>query len=188
MNTGRFMIQKLHASCLLLPLLALLSFSPGCGDPEPDEPFTLLIRSNDIALSAVTRLEVEVDPEPLRFQPVEMMDYATGGGTVTTLVSAVGEWTLSADATWVQNNANLNPAMGVFEVPIPIWTMEQVGDVEETTSLPVTVRIYRGAQLISNNDSITGFLMYPAPPGNTVTLRVNCRTPDFEAQCANEDP
>jgi hypothetical protein len=177
----------LTSSLLALPLAALLSLGAGCGDPEPEEPFTLLIRSNDIALSAVTRLEIEIDPEPLRFQPVEMMDYAEQGGTVTTLVSAVGEWTLNADATWVREHANLSPAMGVFEVEVPIWTMERIEDVDESISLPVTVRVYRGGQLISNNDSITGFLMYPAPPGNTVTLRVGCRTPDFEAACRNED-
>lgn len=181
------MKQQKTSLFMILGLLIPAALGAGCGGPEADPPFTLLIRSQDIVLPAVHRMTIEIDPEPLRFGVTDMETFMMGEGSVQTHVSAVGEWVLTADSAWVQANANASPEAGVFELEVPIWTEDMVGEGLDTHSPTVTVRFYRNDVLISNDSDITGFIMYPAPPGNSVLLRVGCRLPDHADACANED-
>ena len=170
-----------------LALAAMASLMGGCAGPEADLPFTILVRSQDVTLAAVQRMTIEIDPEPLRFEVMDTESFMQGGGTVDTHVSAVGEWVLSADAAWVQANATVNPGQGVFEIPVPVWTEERVGEDVETHSPTIQVRFYREDMQITDDTTSAGYLTYPAPPGNQVLVRVNCRLPDHASSCANED-
>ena len=172
---------------MVLGLLITMALSGGCAGPEADAPFTLLIRSEDVVLRAVHRMTIEIDPEPLRFAVTDLEEFMTGGGNVQTHVSAVGEWVLTADAEWIQANANPSPEIGNFEIEVPVWTEDMEGDEVDVPSPPITVRFYRNDVLISNDSDITGFFMYPAPPGNSLLLRVNCRIPEHMDACRNED-
>ena len=172
---------------LSLARATMASLAGGCAGPEADLPFTILVRSQDVTLAAVQRMTIEVDPEPLRFEVMDTESFMQGDGTVETHVSAVGEWVLTADAAWVQANAIVNPGQGVFELPVPVWTQERVGEDVETHSPTIQVRFYRNDMQITDDTTSAGYLTYPAPPGNQVLVRVNCRLPDHASSCANED-
>ncbi|MEZ4252480.1 MAG: hypothetical protein R3B99_30085 [Polyangiales bacterium] len=161
-------------------LLALLLASCGGGGADP---FVLAIVGDDgsvggapIARSAIDRVQVVLVPQAIDGPFAPMAEQVFDGGAATARVTAAGEWVLTLERAWLDDNAESTDALRLFVLLAPEATTDGA-----TLDPSLRVLFYRGTEVVA--ESTPRFVEWPLVPGNETNVTVVCRAGAADA-CA----
>lgn len=162
----------------LVPSLAslLFAFVASCGGDAAD-PFVLQVVGDDgsvgstaIARAAIDRVQVVLTPQAIDGPFAPMAERVLAGGDATARVSAVGEWVLTLERAWLDDNAQ--DAGGSFRFFVLLQPEESMDGATLDPSLRVL--FYRGTEVVA--ESTPRFVEWPLRAGAETNVTVLCRS------------
>ena len=158
-----------------------LSLAASCGGDDGPPAFVLQINSMGVVPTAVSRIELVIDPVDLdrNFQMVP--DGTHAGGEIFTRVSGGGEYVINIEQGYIDRNHVRPPSGPVFTLDVPLQGPSQ--DDSSIRDPVVRATFIRGTERIALGER---FVPWPLPPGGEAVLSVTCLS-EFGRQCSNND-
>ena len=162
-----------------VPLLSLVLACGGGGE----SPFVIEVVGDDgsvagapIAPEVVDRVQIVIAPQPIDGPFAPMPEQVFDGGRARTRVSAAGEWVLTLERAWLEDEAAPGDVLRFSAL------LSREAAMDGATADPtLRVLFYRGPDVIAESTPLT--LEWPLRPGGELSVTVLCRF-GLAAQCA----